>query len=666
MNNTQKRRPAALLARPALLAALPLFSTAQLFAADVIKANNTTGLNSTGSWVGGALPTADDIAVWNSTVTGANTVTLGGNLSLSGLRVDNPGGLVTINANTDGQILALGANGIAVNGANLSIGTGGSAGTLNLAANQSWTIAAGRNLTIGSNWAAMTGSGNLTITGPGSLTLGSGNNTPVFTFGTGAVSIGGGIRLINDATDAFSRTRTITNAVTLTSDITLQFNLNSSGNNVSAFRFVGGLNLGSVDRTLTLSLPNINSTTPGTFNEISQSRTILELDTAGQLTGTGTLFLRNESTAADKVVHVRINNIANAINVPTLDIGSNVILTAAGANASVGANTALNIQSGGIFSLSTSSNSSGGTRTIKSLAGAGTVTNFAPNIAQSVLIIDGGASTGRTEFSGVIENRHALVINTANDTIAITKTGSTTQVFSGANTYTGQTQVNGGALFVNGTHINAAAVSGGGYGSATGHFQVASGATLGGSGRIAGFNSTASANMVLVQSGGILAPGGDNALGTMVLDGGNLSGTGSRVLNMAAGAKFDFTLSGSGGSSDQLAIWNYVNGDVVLNSNAVDLALSGPQVGGTYTVSLFTFYSDAGSSVASSGISSGLTIGTLGEGIESANLVYNGSSIDLTYTVAASTIPEPATAAALLGLVALGGAATRRRRVKHA
>jgi hypothetical protein len=38
-----------------------------------VKANNTTALNLTGSWVGGVVPTLADIAEWNSTVTGAIT-----------------------------------------------------------------------------------------------------------------------------------------------------------------------------------------------------------------------------------------------------------------------------------------------------------------------------------------------------------------------------------------------------------------------------------------------------------------------------------------------------------------------------------------------------------------------------------------------------------------
>lgn len=68
-----------------------------LFAADVVKDNNATALNVGASWVGGTVPGASDVAVWNATVTGANTVEIGGALTWDGLRVANPGGAVTVN-----------------------------------------------------------------------------------------------------------------------------------------------------------------------------------------------------------------------------------------------------------------------------------------------------------------------------------------------------------------------------------------------------------------------------------------------------------------------------------------------------------------------------------------------------------------------------------------
>src|SRR3712207_463163 len=58
----------------------------------ITKANNQNDLSLPGSWIGGSLPTFTDIALWNSNVTGANTVALGADLSWEGLRITNPGG----------------------------------------------------------------------------------------------------------------------------------------------------------------------------------------------------------------------------------------------------------------------------------------------------------------------------------------------------------------------------------------------------------------------------------------------------------------------------------------------------------------------------------------------------------------------------------------------
>jgi hypothetical protein len=140
------------------------------------------------------------------------------------------------------------------------------------------------------------------------------------------------------------------------------------------------------------------------------------------------------------------------------------------------------------------------------------------------------------------------------------------------------------------------------------------------------------------------------------LDGENVSGAGSRVLNMAAGAKFVFELDGSGGASDQLAFWNYVNGDLLVNNNEINLSLTGLDTAGTYTVELFKFFSDSGSTTAASGITSGLVLGTLSGNISSANIIYGTNSVSLQYEV----VPEPSTVA-LLAMVVGGVLIVRLR-----
>ncbi len=175
---------------------------------------------------------------------------------------------------------------------------------------------------------------------------------------------------------------------------------------------------------------------------------------------------------------------------------------------------------------------------------------------------------------------------------------------------------------------------------------------LTGSGAINAANSKG----VTVGATGTLAPG--NSIGTLVLNG---NGTTTSVLTMATNSKFDFELSGNGGTPDQLSFWNYVDGDLLLNSNAIDLSLLGPQTIGTYTVDIFTFFADGGTTPTTHAFGSGLTIGNLGANISEASIDWNGSgdnnqTIALTYTV----VPEP-TAALLIGMGGLALILRRRR-----
>ena len=64
----------------------------------VEKANNATNLTTGSSWVGGAVPGSFDSAQWDSTLTGSNATSLGGNLPLGEVMILSPGGPVTISS----------------------------------------------------------------------------------------------------------------------------------------------------------------------------------------------------------------------------------------------------------------------------------------------------------------------------------------------------------------------------------------------------------------------------------------------------------------------------------------------------------------------------------------------------------------------------------------
>ena len=83
-----------------------------VFAQEIIKTNNTDYLNLGSSWVGGVAPGEANVAVWNSTVTSANTSEISDNWDVGGVKVTNPGGAVGIGAVTlnSGLVTANGTN----------------------------------------------------------------------------------------------------------------------------------------------------------------------------------------------------------------------------------------------------------------------------------------------------------------------------------------------------------------------------------------------------------------------------------------------------------------------------------------------------------------------------------------------------------------------------
>ena len=109
-------------------------------AASITKADNTTALNDTASWAGGVVPGSGDVAVWDSTVTSANTVALGADLDWQGIQVLDPAGTVTIST---GSTLSLGSSGIDLStaSADLTVEAG-----IALTANQAWQAAPGRTM----------------------------------------------------------------------------------------------------------------------------------------------------------------------------------------------------------------------------------------------------------------------------------------------------------------------------------------------------------------------------------------------------------------------------------------------------------------------------------------------------------------------------------------
>lgn len=168
MNKTFVRSNTSELVRAAGLAALfaVVILSTHARGADVFKADNTDNLNLGSSWVGGTPPGPEDVAVWNNTVTTANSVQLGADLSWGGIRILDPGGAVQISG---GNALGLGAAGLDTSQGTQPLTL---ACPVLITAPQQWTL--GTAVTVSGVISGAAGNG-ITLTGTGQLNVSGAN-----------------------------------------------------------------------------------------------------------------------------------------------------------------------------------------------------------------------------------------------------------------------------------------------------------------------------------------------------------------------------------------------------------------------------------------------------------------------------------------------------------
>lgn len=244
-------------------------------------------------------------------------------------------------------------------------------------------------------------------------------------------------------------------------------------------------------------------------------------------------------------------------------------------------------------------NSSTGFAEIGMLATGTTTINAAYNL-------NADSSKGANLQVNVVEGGTLVLAGAVTDSggttaRSLTKVGAGKAILSGDADYQGGTTVSAGALFVNSS-------------SGSGPVSVASGATLGGTGKICPATGKS------ISVAGAIAPGGDaGSVGTLTIDGA-ASTAGSALATFASGASFDFDIDNR--SSDCLALANGKPGAFAFNNNVIRFKPSGKLAAGQRYVVFRGLGKDNFTGLKfgpNNAIVSGLTIAGLPAGIGGAN-----------------------------------------------
>jgi autotransporter-associated beta strand protein len=407
------------------------------------------------------------------------------------------------------QLILIGGN-LTTNGGSVTLGSLGGSGNIGMQIASGKTISTGtgavslngRGLGSGQglidSGAIQTTSGNITITGTGGATgigvyLGFGDNGGSVQTTSGNITITG---IGGDSSGRGIRVDPTVGITSATGTITLEGG-SGSGTGISMSTALGStLGGGSGDITLIAT-----SGSAGTLNGVvSGSSKLIKLGPV-QLT----------LTAANTYMGATVVGASNGVNAGTLQLsGSGLISTAA---ATVfGGTLDLNGTSQSITTLELGGGASGSVAGVS--IGAGEL-KLGGNVTYSATNDPNGASiSSSTGFLSLMGNRTFSVGNasaTADLTVSaiiqngdatarsLTKDGVGTMVLSSANTYSGDTTVQAGALIVNGTLAAASDVA------------VESGGTLKGSGSIGG-SVYVSGTLAAGNSPGVLTVSGTTTL----------------------------------------------------------------------------------------------------------------------------------------------------------
>jgi autotransporter-associated beta strand protein len=594
-------------------------------AAILEKADNSDNLNLTTSWTSGGVPGANDIALWNSTVTGASSTLLGSDLAWQGLLVANPGGPVAIGA---GNTLTLGRSGI-----DLGTTTQGLTISSNLATaagNQTWNVATGQTLTLQTGTFTRAAAATVVIdktVGTGTITASNIVNTnnivgPWMTVrSTGAAANGsasGNTFATSGATlDAFTaatNSATYGYATSTTANYDVNFSANQtfgSTRDANTVRHIGGA-----------AIINTNSAQTWGFNGLMNAGTgLLTLgDTGGQVmrikagVGTGTELVLHAANANISILDPIINNGVNASSV-TVNGPGTVTLGAAST-----------------YTGGTTINS--GTLSINQNIGAAN-SNAVLNTG-ATLAMTGGTNTNVMSGSGTATSSNTTIAgNWSNFAGTLTHNNTTTST-----------------VFNSATPANAS--------NTTSKFAAYTIASVQGSaqGMIAGYNTGSLTGTYTLELGSLsgvansLFRGGNVAQGIATLRIGNLNtsttfagsfadGTNTKIALDKVGTG-TLTLSGSSGNTAGTTVSSgtlLLTGALTSAANAVTVA-TGATLAGTGTIAGNVSVNSGGLLVNGNGGGNALTLASLSfGGAATIQATYNGTNPALAVTGALATTP---------------------------
>jgi autotransporter-associated beta strand protein len=461
--------------------------------------SGTLMLSASNSYSGGTTVTAGTLALGNANALGSGNLTVnGGTLDLGGnnltaANLGGAGGTIALGANTltasmtsgavysgaitgSGGLVKTGASFLTLNGNNsYEGGTTISDGTLYVTGSGTLGNASGA-ITISNTTStatldlrnAQTRTGTITMIGQGArLASGDVNNPGSLINNGSALEMGGGqITVSVSGTGGLNVTGggTINSSNSYTGATTISGTTGWYGTGQLFVNNANALGAASGDLTISGGRVNLQDNTISRSGNVTISGGTLSSPTIGTLEKTGGVFALQGGNGSVGVVLAGTAGLtksgagtnylysSNTYTGATTISGGTLVTDGAG---QLTAGTTLAISNGATWQMTGTFSSNGATRTIGGLTGDGTVQTTTSGFTHNLAV---NKASGSDIFSGVIAGSGALI-----------KQGAGTLALGGANTYSGDTTVSAGALWIG----NSSAL-----GSTNGGTVVESGAQL--------------------------------------------------------------------------------------------------------------------------------------------------------------------------------------------